>query len=290
MDTFLAAARFLHCAAAIQLFGVAAFHVLLVPRDLKPALEGSTRSVAIVSGGLALLSGIAWLMATAATMGDGPGDATNLDVLGAVLFQTRFGGVWGPHLVACVLAFAAMFVRTEAVWWIALVLATLILGSLGLVGHAAMDTGILGLLNETSQVLHVLSSGFWLGALLPLLFLLTQVRKPETAPAADAALRRFSGLGHIAVAILLLSGVANTWFVLGGRVNLEARYDQLLIVKIGIAGTMCILAIVNRYVFMPRIPNGGPGARQLAHGTVAEIVLGTAVLLLVGAIGMMSPN
>lgn len=29
--------------------------------------------------------------------------------------------------------------------------------------------GPLGLLNETSQVLHLLSSGFWLGSLLPLL-------------------------------------------------------------------------------------------------------------------------
>jgi putative copper export protein len=53
---------------------------------------------------------------------------------------------------------------------------------------------------------------------------------------------------------------------------------------------MCVLAIVNRYVFMPRIPHGGPGARQLGHGTVAEIVPGGAILLLVSMIGMMSPH
>jgi putative copper resistance protein D len=279
----------LHFAAALQLFGIAAFHVLLVPRALRPVLDRPFRVIAISSAILALSSAIAWLLAAAGTMGSGPADMVNPDVLGAVLFQTGFGRVWGPRLIGCVLAVGVAFVAGEAAWWAALVLATLVLGSLGLVGHAAIDSGLLGLLNQTSQVLHVLSSGFWLGALLPLLFVLVLFRNPAREPMADETLRRFSGFGHTAVAILLLSGVANTWFILGQRVDFAVPYVQLLLIKVALAGTMCVLAIVNRYAFMPRIPHGGPGARLLSHGTVAEIVLGALIIALVSALGILAP-
>ncbi|MEP7241602.1 MAG: CopD family protein, partial [Devosia sp.] len=203
---------------------------------------------------------------------------------------TDFGHIWGPRLIVSALAVLAALPRADWARWFALALATLLLGSLGLVGHGAIGSGLVGLLNETSQALHLLSSGFWLGALLPLLYLLSLFRNPALAHQADVALRRFSGLGHLAVAILLLSGVANTWFVIGTNGNLSAPYQQLLLLKIGIAGTMCLVAIANRYLFMPRIPNGGPGARQLARGTIAEIVLGAIILGLVATIGMMAPS
>ena len=290
MDTLLAVARFVHYAAAIQFFGGSVFYVLLIPAGLRPALLKPTRIIELVDALLLFLSGIAWLMAEAGTIGDGPQDALNPSVIGSVLTDTEFGHVWGPRLALAVLAMLATLPRADWARWVALGLATLLLGSLGLVGHGAIDSGLLGLLNETSQALHLLSSGFWLGALLPLLYLLALFRDPVLAPKADAALRRFSGLGHLAVAILLLSGVANTWFVLGSSIDLAAPYQQLLLVKIGLAGTMCLVAIVNRYVFMPHIPGGGPGARQLALGTVAEMVLSAAILALVAVIGMLSPS
>lgn len=290
MDTLLAAARFIHYAAAIQLFGGTIFYIWLTPPGLRPTLLKPTRAIELVDAILLLLSGLVWLCAEAANMGDGPQDALNPGVLGTVLTDTDFGHVWGPRLLLSALAVFAALPRADWARWIALALATLLLGSLGLVGHAAIDSGLLGLLNETSQVLHLLSSGFWLGALLPLLYLLALFRNPALAPQADAALRRFSGLGHLAVAVLLLSGVANTWFVIGNQVNLSAPYQQLLLVKIGLAGSMCLVAIANRYLFMPAIPNDGRGARQLARGTIAEIVLGAAILGLVAVIGMLSPS
>jgi len=290
VDVLLAAARFAHYAAAIQLFGVAAFYWLLSPLQGREATRRTARITAIVSSILLLVSGIVWLLAATAEMGDGPADAFNLDVIQTVLGQTGFGRIWGPRLVVCALAVVATLIRADWAWWLVLLTATVALGSLGLIGHAAIDTGLLGVLNETSQSLHLLSSGFWLGALVPLVFWLRLFRDPRLEPIADLTLRRFSGLGHFAVAVLLLSGVANTWFVLGSNFDFAGTYEQLLLVKIGIAGLMCMLAIVNRYVFMPRIPHGGPGARQLARGTIAEIVLGMGIIALVGVIGMLSPT
>ena len=290
MDLLLAAARLLHYAAAIQLFGLLTFYWLLMPADVRPSQAQAAHITALASAVLLFASSVAWLMATAGSMGDGLTDAVNPQTIWLVLTQTGFGHVWGPHILLCAVAAGFAFVRTRWAGMTLLLLSTLALASLGLVGHAAMDMGLMGFLNEGSQMLHLLSSGFWLGALIPLLSLIVLFRTPSLAGGADATLRRFSGLGHFAVAVLMLTGVANSWFILGAQLDLGSRYQQLLLLKAGIAGTMCLLAIINRYVFMPRIPNGGPGARQLMRGTIAEIVLGAAILLLVSAIGTMSPT
>jgi putative copper resistance protein D len=50
-------------------------------------------------------------------------------------------------------------------WPIVALLAALVLGSLGLVGHAVMRAGAFGLLNRPSHVIHLLAAGFWLGSL-----------------------------------------------------------------------------------------------------------------------------
>lgn len=290
MDLLLAAARFVHYAAAIQLFGIAVFYWLLSPAQLQTVSQRVTRRITIASSGLMLISGVAWLMAAAAAMGDGPSDAINPGVISTVLTETSFGRVWGPRLLMCTLALLGSLVQSRAGWWTVVAAATLALGSLGLVGHASGASGVLGTLNKASQILHLLSSGFWLGALVPLLFCLTLFRDPARAPAANLALRRFSGLGHLAVALLIGTGVANSWFVIGADVSVASPYQLLLLAKVAIAGLMCALAIVNRYVFMPRIPGGGPGAGELARGTVAEIILGTGIIGLVSVIGMLSPH
>ncbi len=290
MDALLAAARFVHYAAALQLFGVAMFQSLLAPAGLREALDRPARITSIVSALLLLVSGGVWLSATAGSMGDGWTDTINIGVIGTILTATEFGRVWGPHLFFAVVLVGLATMSGIWMWRLVLVISAIALGTLGLIGHAVIESGVIGLLNETSQTLHILSSGFWLGALLPLLFCLKKFGDPAHEAAADMALRRFSGLGHLAVAILMLSGVANTWFILSAtHIDLTAPYQRLLLVKIGIAGAMALLAIVNRYVFVPNIPNHGPGARQLAHGTIAEIVLGTGILGLVSVIGMLSP-
>lgn len=289
MDTWLAAARFFHYAAAIQLFGVTVFYWLLMPHEVQLAEARVAYRTSLLSAALLLVSSVAWLMGVAGSMGNGLVDAVNPETIALVLTQTGFGHVWGPHVLLCGLALLVSLSPSRPAGWVLLVLSAFALGSLGLVGHAAMDSGLFGLANATSQILHLLSSGFWLGALIPLLSLIPLFGDPSHAAGADTTLRRFSGLGHFAVAVLMLTGVANSWFILGTRLDLGAPYQQLLLLKAAIAGTMCLLAIANRYVFMPRIPNGGPGARQLMQGTIAEVVLGAAVLTLVSVIGIMSP-
>lgn len=90
---------------------------------------------------------------------------------------------------------------------------------------------------------------------------------------------------------MLGSGVSNTWFILrGAALDPASLYQQLLGAKILIAATTVGLAVVNRYVFVPRIPNNGPGARQLARGTVAEMVLSATLIGIVSVLGTLPPR
>jgi copper resistance protein D len=290
LDLLLEASRFVTYAAALQLFGAAVFQSILAPEGLAEALNAWAYGIARLSVAAIIIGMLGWLMATAGTMGDGWVSALDLATLWLVLSDTTFGHVWQPLLLlAIATAGYALLFRGN---WLALALAAAaMLVGLGLVGHAAMDAGVEGLLNRTSQAVHLLSSAFWLGSLFPLLLSLRYFRDPAHMADCDTMLRRFSGLGHMAVALLLLSGVTNSWFVLGGApLDLSAPYQQLLLFKVALAGLMVCLATINRYVFVPTIPDNGPGLRHLARGTIAEIVLSAGVLALVSVIGTMSPG
>ncbi|MEQ1770010.1 MAG: copper homeostasis membrane protein CopD [Devosia sp.] len=290
MDLLLEAARFATYTAALQLFGAAVFQQWLAPAGLRAALDARVRPLALASALLLPLAMLAWLAATAGTMGDGWASVLDANTLALVLSATSFGHVWLPLLI--VAAATAGYTLLPRSGWLGLSLASAaMLIGLGLVGHAAMASGFDGILNRLSQVIHLLSSAFWLGSLFPLLLSLPFFRDPRYATDCDAMLRHFSGLGHLAVALLLLSGVTNTWFVMGGvPIDLGQPYQQLLLLKVGIAGIMVCLATINRYVFVPAIPDGGPGLSQLARGTIAEIALSAFVLALVSVIGTLSPG
>ena len=69
----------------------------------------------------------------------------------------------------------------------------------------------------------------------------------------------------------------------------SAPYQALLLLKLLLVGGMLVLALVNRYVFVPRIPEG-PGVTQLRDGTIAEIVVSAVILGLVSVLGVLSPS
>ena len=290
MDLALDVVRFIHYAAALQLFGVCVFQSLMAPAELRRHLDASSRALAVPSAWLLLLSAISWLALMAGTMGEGWADAVDPAVMLLVLRATAFGNVWIGQLLLALLLVLFLSSRREAKWLWPSLLASLALGSLGLIGHATIGVGAMGMVNRTSQVLHLLASGFWIGSLVPLLFCLRAMLESEHAAAAQAALQRFSGLGHFAVAIAIATGLANGWLLLRDTgIDLTSPYQQLLLAKVSIVGIMIVLAIVNRYVFVPAIPNGGPGLNQLRLGTIAEIVLSGGVIGLVSILGALSP-
>ena len=138
----------------------------------------------------------------------------------------------------------------------------------------------------------VLAAAMWVGALVPLWVCLRLGRKATHEADLATVLRRFSGSGHMAVALVLLSGIVDTYLVLGhAPLDFSSPYQTLLAAKIALVGFMVLIAIVNRYVVVPRQARGeSSGLRMLVRGTIAEIVLGGGVIALVSAFATFDPR
>lgn len=286
----IVAVRFVHYAAAMLLFGASAFETVLAPPSLPPALP-RPRLWALPLALVLLLTALLWLLGEAADIGNGWSDATDLDLLGSVLTATPFGGAWLVHLGLALLLVVACLTDGPIAAPLRLVLVALLLMSLALVGHAAIDEGIIGLAHRGNDMLHLLAAGLWVGALPPLLYDLALLRRPDSAEAARQALSKFSGLGHVAVAVVLLTGIVNAMLILHHFPDdFGSPYQLLLLIKIGLVLVMVGIALANRYWVTPGlIEHTSSATRALVIGTVCEIALGAVVIALVSAFGTFDP-
>jgi copper resistance protein D len=289
--TALVVCRLLHFSAAMLLFGVSAFLWALAPPELAGALASPIRRMAGAAIVVAAISAVAWLALEAGQMGEGWADSVNPEVLGAVAFDTDFGRVWLWRIGLSALLLGALALGRHDRWAFVVPISGLLLASLGLVGHAAIQTGPMGAIHRFNQGLHLLCAGAWLGALPPLLLCLAHFGDPQLRSKAALALRRFSGVGHFLVALVVLTGVLNTIWTLGAwPLDFSSPYQALLATKISLVALMIGMALVNRYVLAPRIgPATGFALRALALNSVAELALGFAVLALVSALGTFAP-
>lgn len=296
-------ARFIHFAAAMTAFGIGAFRIYAfagspIPAEapgraaLDRSLAGATTGAAV----LALLSAVAIIPFIAAEMTGSDALALDPGTWHAVLLDTEFGRVWCWHLgfAAALLAIAAM---SRQPWQAgaATLAALLLLASLGLTGHAAMDMGG-GASHEINQMAHLTAAGLWLGGLVPLGVLLRRAVRPDGddyVALARIALPHFSQIGYVAVALLAITGTVNSVMLVGSLgAFVTTPYGRLLGVKIGLFLAMVGLALGNRFRLMPRLR--GPQEaivplRTLARSVLAEQAIGLAILAVVAVLGTWPP-
>jgi putative copper resistance protein D len=297
MDEALYACRFIQFAAAMLIFGTAAFRIYaLIGSDTRAAsgildrFDAGFGRVLFIASFVALISAIALLLFQSAEMAGSPAAAVDYATVSAVLLETRFGRVWRWHLL-----FAALLVlaclhrqpRRPAV----LLLSLGFLASLAWVGHATMEADTARIGHELNQTGHLLAAGLWLGGLASLGWLLRQAqRRPVEISSVCVALQNFSHMGYAAVALIALTGAINTILLvgsLGAMVN--TPYGRLLAFKILLFIAMAAVAAINRFRIVPRI-SGHPGALRALRRTVfLEQSLGLAVLAIVSVLGAWPP-
>jgi copper transport protein len=158
--------------------------------------------------------------------------------------------------------------------------AALALASLPLTGHAVGSASAMAALAA-----HGLGAAFWLGSLAALLALLRR-------GGASAALRRFSGLGVIAVALILACGVVLAVLRLDSLDALwNAAYGRLILVKMALLAALIALALVNRYRLLPALERGAETAeRSLRRTLLAELGLLAAVIAVTAALVQTAPR
>ena len=299
MDEALYAGRFVHFTAAVVIFGAVAFRVYAFAdsdtRTASSILAGFDAwfgNVALAAALVALISAIALVPCQAAAMAGSPDAAVDFAVVSAVLLETRFGRVWRWHLLLAAILLLACLGRQPR-RPVVLFLSLGLLASLGWIGHAAMDNGAARVAHELNQTGHLLAAGLWLGGLAPLAWVLRQaLRLPgdfEISLARDA-LRNFSHMGYLAVALIALTGAINSLLLVG---SLDAMfgtpYGRLLAFKILLFLAMVVIALVNRLRLAPRICRDFGALRALGRAVVLEQGLGLAVLAVVSVLGTWPP-
>lgn len=291
MDNALVLCRTFHYGSALLLFGIGVFQAWLAPQPVVHSLDTTLGRVVRPGALVTFLSAVAWLFLAAGEMGEGWSDVWNPSTWFAVLSDTEFGHVWQVHLLLAAVLAGLVLSRLGSRWNLLSLLAALHLSGLGFVGHAVMLDGVQGWINRASHVVHLLAAGFWLGALVPLLLCLSKFGNQELRQDVSDALRRFSGLGHVAVAAVIASGLVNVALVLGQLpTDISSPYQALLLCKIALVAAMIGLAIANRYLLLPRIGIGGAALRNLRLCTLTELVLGFCVVALVSLFGTLPPQ
>jgi putative copper resistance protein D len=284
-------ARAVHFAATILAAGTVCFMVVVVEPALgrARAFAGLRHHANLMSWSalaIAALSGSAWLTLLAADIYGAPLIYVCLHGgVQDVLTGTRFGAVW------CLRLALAIAVGLLLVWpaarWLQLATAGVLVGSLAFVGHAGATPGATGQLHLGSDIVHLIAASAWLGGLPALALFLASTRQPKGL--ARRVAERFSTLGIFSMAALLVTGLVNSWALIGSpRDLITTSYGRFLILKIGLFAAMLAIAAVNRYFLTPRLAT--PSARRmLKRNSLAETALGCGVLLLVGILGTMEP-
>ena len=291
MDDALAACRALHFTASLTLFGVLIFQVFLAPDPLRDALSRPLGRLVASSGVVAGFASLIWLaMVSAATSGSWNAAIAPRSIV-TILADTEFGAVWRWHVALSVGLAALGLVGPTRLgrfyWLVGAAVSTLQLVTLGLVGHAAG----LGTTGRIAQSLHLLTAGFWLGSLPPVVLCLRIDALSPLRRQAMLALTRFSNVGHASVALVVTTGLVDMGLITGKlTLDLAIPYQRLLVVKIVIVAAMIALAITNRYWLVPRLRQDAATLDRIRRICIVVFCLGLAAIGLVSVFGMLSPT
>lgn len=303
LEAGLVGSRFIHFTCTFVLFGGALFGlysglpgirserlVRLLPAILFAAVIGS------------FLSGLAWFLFTVGNMSESLVDALDLETQWSVLSDTGFGRVWAARAVVTLAIIAMSWpsgasIVSRRLSILLPVLAAILLASLAGFGHTQVDEGVPAIVHVTSDAVHLLAAGAWLGGLLPLGMVVASCRTKQLSnDDAVYVLSRFSGMAYLAVAALLASGAINGFFLIGSWSALVGTsYGELLLSKLGLFGLMLCLAASNRFWLVPALakaPTAGESdlvLKQLGRHILAEQVLGILVVGIVSLLGTLSP-
>jgi len=203
--------------------------------------------------------------------------------------------------VAAVALLIACLAKPGRGLWISLAtLGALAVASFPWMGHGAATEGAEGWAHLAADVVHGWAAAVWIGALAGFLVFLRAARlTPDLTVILHGGLHRFSGVGTLLVAILVATGLINSWFLVGlDQISglWTTDYGRLLLLKIALFTGMLGLAAANRFRHTPALalelstPRAKPAELgALRRSVLLEALLGFAILALVAWFGTLPP-
>lgn len=250
-----------------------------------------------------LLSGFAIAQLTASMSGVPLGQIewTSVSML---VFETSIGTAWQVRMIALALFLALALrgnVARAARAWMLTFLGAIALATMAWGGHGAMSEGRIGTIHLAADIVHLLAAGVWIAALLSLALLLFRPHRQMTAAHVEfshRALASFAVVGTVVVTVLFISGLVNSWLLIGldRVVSLpSSAYGQLLIAKLLLFAVMLGLATLNRYRMTPALKIAIERGDQIAAVNGLRLTLAVEascaviILALVAWLGSLAP-
>jgi putative copper resistance protein D len=301
MRALLLTALWIHLASSVMVVG--AFFMLLVAgappapsaRRWDETVVAWIRPLVLVAIG----SGVAWLLARTAAFENRLQAALEPHAVVHAILDTWPGLVWLARHCLLVLLGAFLTIRADVVErrnWVAargegFVLATLSLASMSASSHAAAITPPTASAVAV-DVIHLLATGVWAGALAALALLLRDASRTDgvdSLPYAARAARRFSRAALIAMLLLMASGVTSALVQVENIAGLMGTtHGRLLLAKLAALVPILVLATVNRTRILPAL--SAPNAvRRLAVFVALEASLALVLLALAAAMTLTTP-
>jgi putative copper resistance protein D len=313
MAGWASAFRFLHLAASVYALGAFVFLCLIAQPAVHRAgaeaqfpefVQRQQRLIAVAVA-VAFATGLIGFFLEAAIMsGRDVGAVFNADMMIDVL-GTHYGHVWVLRQILLLalggLLWFMLHTRETSprTLYAGLALAATALAALAGTGHAVAGEGTTLYLQFTSDALHLLAAGSWVGALVPLAVLLTWCRGKNSIWAdavARESTRRFSWLGIATVSTLVVTGLFNAWVLVGDIPPLVGTdYGLLLLAKVSLLLPMLAFAATNLLYLRPRLLTASHGHSlnglfaKLRRNTFAEAGIGVLILMLVAVLGITPP-
>ena len=159
-----------------------------------------------------------------------------------------------------------------------------------LAGHAGAVTSLpYRALDVALQGLHLVAVGVWIGGLAWLLLATRSLQGLERV----AAVRRFSFVAAIALAVVVLTGAVRAVDELGGvhaiRGLLHTSFGITLIVKVALVAGLVALGARNRYVNVPGVTEGTKPMRSLRRTVAVEVAVAAVILAATGVLSEFPP-
>lgn len=286
---------------AVLLLGVPMFFAFRMPGS-DVAVARWPRTLLLLAAFLTALASLAALVLQTAVMAGSIAEALKSASLFYMAFETSIGRAFVVRAAAAVLfGILLLALRTGRGSWAALTgIGLVVCSSLAWTGHGAATEGPLGFIHLSADIIHAVAAAMWLGALAALgVLLAVPYGNPEQDRLTHGALDGFSGMGTLAVGLLVVTGLVNSGFLVGiDRLGslVTTPYGLLLSVKLVIFAGMLSLATSNRFILTPRLKrsleddNLLPRAiRGLRLSLALETLLAIVLLGLVALMGTLAP-
>lgn len=286
------------------LFGVALFGLYsLKGRERVSGAVLPFRSIVAGTAALGVLVSVASMVMMASAM-SGELDLAELRPhIEMMVVETDVGRAWVVRTIVLVSGGLAMMLNPRAPGFSLLVAAIaggIALASLAWNGHGAMDEGSRRFWHFSTDILHLLAAGVWLGALVAFAWMARSDTLPtkESIKLLARTVTRFESVGALIVVVITVTGVVNYLFIVGPEFDalLLSTYGQLLIIKVVLFAGMLALAALNRFHLGPLLQRSlREGEYRVAENALRRSVLVelSAAVLIVGLVawlGTLSPE